>query len=388
MVMADTNRTILWSRHTALSATMTEFGGWEMPLYYSGIREEHLHTRNRVGLFDLCHMGRFLLKGAGFKDYLDWLTPAPIVPTPSGKVLYSFLLNESGGVIDDITIYVGDTYAMLVVNAANREKDFQWCLEHAREFPGVELSDASYRLGMLAVQGPASDKVMEFLLKGAFQRCPYFSFVTVPPTELPTDLQVSEAAEVLRGENIGLIYSATGYTGEHGYEIYAPAETTVKMWDLLIENAEKLELRPVGLGARDSLRLEAGMPLYGHELTEDTTPLEAGLARFLDFTKVTDFLGRAVLEELRLKPLSRKLVGLEMVGRGAVPRHGCLVKNEKEELVGQVTSGGFAPSLEKNIALAYVTSAFTHLGQSLQIEIRNRLWPAVVVSKQFYKRRA
>ncbi|MGC8740341.1 MAG: glycine cleavage system aminomethyltransferase GcvT [Candidatus Sumerlaeaceae bacterium] len=381
--MAQKLRTILYSRHKLLGAAMTDFAGWEMPLYYSGITEEHCHTRSKVGLFDLSHMGRFIIRGSAFREFLDWVTPAPIALAQAGKVLYSFFLNERGGVIDDITIYMGTDCAMLVVNAANRQKDYLWLMQRAAEFTGVEIEDHSEHLAMIAVQGPLADRAMEYLFGSAFCSCAYYSFQELAVSQLPVPLGPMESST---NESLVLIYSATGYTGELGYEIYAHAAVIEALWDKLIANATDLELKPIGLGARDSLRLEAAMPLYGHELTDEILPLEAGLSRFVDFSKPTSFIGREALETQREQGVSRKLVGLEMSGRGAIPRHGCAVKNSANEIIGTVTSGGYSPTLEKNIALAYVATSHTAPGTSLQVEIRGRLWPATVVKKPFYKR--
>ncbi len=384
IAMTEKLRTILYSRHKSLKAAMTDFAGWEMPLYYSGITDEHLHTRSKVGLFDLSHMGRFLIRGKGFRDLLDWLTPAAISTAPDGKVLYSFLLNENGGVIDDITIYVGRDYAFLVVNASNREKDLKWLRRFADEFPTVEIEDLSQQLGMLAIQGPLAQNAMEHVLGESFTPCPYYTFQEVQSQELPPAMRSSLTTAVR--DFPALLYSATGYTGELGYEIYAVPELIQSLWDKFISEAPVLELKPVGLGARDSLRLEAAMPLYGHELTEEISPLEAGLGRFVDFTKPVSFIGREALALQREHGVQQKLVGLEMVGKGAVPRQGCSVMAPEGGRVGYVTSGAFSPTLRKNIALAYVSPSHAAVGASLQVEIRDRLWPAGVVKRPFYRR--
>lgn len=386
--MSEVCRTVLWQRHKALGATFTEFGGWEMPLFYTGMREEHLHTRAKVGVFDLCHMARFVVRGQAFRDFLDWLTPSSIASAPAGKVLYTFFLNERGGVKDDLTIYVGDHYALIVGNAANRPKDFQWLTSHVSEFPSVFVADASTQLGMLAVQGPLSEALMRSVLGAAFQPCSYYTFVQLAPEQLPESMGAKAASDELFGNPVGLIYSATGYTGEHGYEIYADNDIILELWDRLFTVADELDLKPIGLGARDSLRLEACMPLYGHELTEEITPLEAGLVRFIDFTKTTEFIGRSELEEQRTQGVKRKLVGLEMNQRGPIPRLGCPVRSAAGEDVGTVTSGGYAPSLNKNVALAYVTAQHSHVGEELYVAIRDKMWPVSIVKRPFYRRSA
>lgn len=359
-----------------------------MPLFYSSMREEHLHTRAKVGVFDLCHMARFVVRGPAFRDFLDWLTPSSIGSAPAGKVLYTFFLNERGGVKDDLTIYVGEHYALIVGNAANRAKDSRWLADHVSEFPSVCVMDVSDQLGMLAVQGPLSEALMRSVMGAAFQPCPYYTFVCLAPEQLPESMGAKAASAEIFGNQCGLLYSATGYTGEHGYEVYAANEIIVELWDRLFAAADEFELKPVGLGARDSLRLEASMPLYGHELTEDTTPLEGGLGRFIDFTKTTEFIGRSELEEQRAQGVARKLVGLEMNQRGPIPRFGCPVRSAAGENVGMVTSGGYAPSLNKNVALAYVTAQHSHVGEELYVAIRDKMWPVSIVKRPFYRRSA
>jgi aminomethyltransferase len=380
-------RTILWERHHALGATLTEFGGWEMPLYYTSITGEHLHTRSKVGMFDLCHMGRLGLRGPRVREFLDWLTPAPVMSAPAGRVLYSFLLNERGGVIDDITIYVGADGALLVVNASNREKDHQWIEGRAATFGGVEVCNWSDDLAMLAVQGPLADGAMKYILGDAFEPLGYYTFRELSRAALPQAV-AGVGASLGTDEVPFFIYSATGYTGEAGYEIYAAPQAVVAFWDAAMAAAPLLQLLPVGLGARDSLRLEAAMPLYGHELTEERSPLEAGLGKFVDFAKPVDFIGRRALDAQRDQGVTMRLAGLEMVGRGPVPRHGYAVKTPEGQTVGSVTSGVFSPTLQKNIALAYVESSHATPGTELAVEIRGRLCPVRVVRKPFYRRSA
>ncbi len=377
-------RTVFYERHRALGATLTEFAGWEMPLYYAGMTEEHLHTRSHVGIFDLCHMGRIAVSGERFREFLDWLTPAAVATAQPGRVLYSFLLNENGTVIDDITIYVGQAHAMLVVNAANLAKDLLWLQSKAQEFGGAVIADWSNELAMVAVQGPRADEVMEAVLGPCFTPLGYYTFTEISANQLEKHGRLSLPSSPT--ERFAVLYSATGYTGERGYEIYAPPEVALAFWDTAFGSAVGMLLRPIGLGARDSLRLEAAMPLYGHELTEETTPLEAGLAKFVDFTKEADFIGRSKLEAQRQNGVVRRLVGLEMPVRGPVPRHGYSVLSPNGQAIGHITSGVYSPSLQKNIALAYVRSDFSAVGSEVAVEIRGRLFPMQVAKKPFYKR--
>lgn len=381
-------QTIFYVRHKQLGATMTEFAGVEMPLFYSGITEEHIHTRTKVGLFDLCHMGRIGIRGREVRTFLDRVTPSYVSATPAGRVLYSFLLDPSGGVRDDITIYVADDFAMLVVNAANKRADFEWICSHAITQPDVDIEDWSDHLAMLAIQGPDSDQAMAWVFEGLFEPCAYYTFRHHTPDEVaqrgPSWLATAIPSDVSPRVPV-LLYSATGYTGERGYELYCSPTLALAIWDRLMESRDAVGICPVGLGARDSLRLEAGMPLYGHELTLETTPLEAGLAKYIAFDKPGDFIGRRALEEQRRSGVPRRLVGLEMVGRTPVPRHGYAIRRDGCA-IGQVTSGIFSPTLGKNIALAYVQPEFAEIGAQLSVEIRGRDWPAQVVKRPFYKR--
>jgi len=378
-------KTIFFERHETAGATMTDFGGWHMPLYYSGIIDEHLYTRAKAGLFDLCHMGRIGIWGKEWQAFLDYVLPANITAAEPGRVLYSFLLNPKGGVIDDVTAYVAEDYGMLVVNAANREKDLQWIRDQLPRFPGVTVEDWSDALAMLAVQGPNSDNVMKHFLGRTFSSLQYYTFRELDSASVPAGM-MRTGSPPGAGRVPFFLYSATGYTGEHGYEIYCEPNTALSLWDTVLAHAEELEVRPIGLGARDSLRLEAAMPLYGHELTEETTPLEAGLTRFAGLEKQTEFIGKAALLKQQTEGVRRTLVGLEMKDKGPVPRHGYIVKNASGENIGTVTSGVYAPSLQKNIAFAYVHPDFSRVGTEVKIEIRNRLFPAQVVKRPFYRR--
>jgi aminomethyltransferase len=348
---------------------MTDFNGWSMPLYYTGITAEHLATRRAGGLFDLGHMGRLVLRGARAHAFADYLTPARIAGAETNSVLYSFLLDEAGHTIDDITVYVGADQVMLVINAGNHDRVVVWVEEHARAFGGVEVEDRSFSWGMIAVQGPAHEAAMRALLGEAFEALPYYHF---------REVQLSGGESVM--------YSATGYTGEAGYEVYAPAERLRALWEAAVAGGAPVGVIPAGLGARDSLRLEAAMPLYGHELTADTSPLEAGLARFIAWDKPA-FIGRDALVRLRDagKP-ARQIVAFEMERRGPVARQGFAVMDGAGSRVGVVTSGILSPMLQKVIGLARVDSAVAAVGTPLQVEIRGSLYGARVVKKPFYKR--
>lgn len=356
----------------ARGATMVDFNGWHMPLYYRGITEEHIHTRSAAGLFDLCHMGRVVLSGARTREFADWLTPARLRAAKPGDVLYSFLLNERGCPIDDITVYLDDGSIMLVVNAGNHDRALEWIQRQAAAFGGVDVEDRSYSWAMIAVQGPGSDAAMSGFLGAKFEPLDYYTFRTVRGNPFAPEM----------------LYSATGYTGEHGYEVYLPAASASRAWSALLEAGVGAGIQPVGLGARDSLRLEAAMPLYGHELNDETTPLEAGLGKFIDFEK-PDFVGRdALVAQKESGGAARKLAGMEMLQRGPVPRQGHEVFSPDEERVGMLTSGIYSPSLQKNIALGYLRAPCAAAGTEVLVEIRGRRHPARVVKRPFYKRSA
>ncbi|MBX7244167.1 MAG: glycine cleavage system aminomethyltransferase GcvT [Candidatus Sumerlaeaceae bacterium] len=362
-------QTPLHDWHVAHKACMTDFNGWHMPLYYSGMTEEHNITRTSTGLFDLGHMGRVMVRGVGARSFLDNLTPAQLSKAKPGDVQYSFLLAETGCPIDDITIYtMSHTEYMLVVNAGNHDRAVAWIEKQAAHFGAVEIEDRSYSWGMIAVQGPEAEKVFRTVVGDSFPALSYYTF----------------AMREDDGRWPTCIISATGYTGERGYEIYMPISGMEAVWTSLFDAGAK----PIGLGARDSLRLEAAMPLYGHELTDATTPLAAGLGKFLDLEK-GDFIGRAaLLAQKEAGGPARKLIGFELTQRGPIARQGFDVCNSDGMKVGSVTSGIFSPTLQKTIGMAYIDAASAAVGSSLTVDIRGRKLPCIVVKKPFYKRSA
>lgn len=381
-------KTPLNSWHVTNGATMTDFNGWEMPLYYRGITEEHLHTRSAAGIFDLCHMGRFIVRGRAAREFVDSLTPAHVPQAKTGDVQYSFLLDEQGKTIDDITIYYAEDFVMLVVNSGGRDQDFAWVSRQAAGRSDVTVEDYSERWAMIAVQGPRTDAIMSAAFGEAFRPLPYYSL------QLWRAASEAELAALrwqpveLCGESLDncCVISATGYTGEGGYEIYFPAAAAEMVWAQLLNAGQAEELWPIGLGARDSLRLEAAMPLYGHELNEMTTPLEAGLGKFVDLNK-PHFMGRqALLEQKAAGGPERKLVGFELLKRGPVARHGHELFSSDGRMVGLVTSGIFSPTLQKVIGLGYVEAALAAVGNEILVDIRGRKHPAVIVKRPFYKR--
>jgi aminomethyltransferase len=365
-------KTPLHEEHLSLGARMAEFGGWDMPIQYEGILAEHQHTRTRTGLFDICHMGEFELSGPGAAADLEKLLTMKISTLAVGQCRYGFMLNEQGGVIDDLTCYrLGESRYMLVVNAATLENDAAWI--RARLSDETVFTDRSDELAKLDVQGPQARADLEAVL-GAIPDLGYFK------------AEFFQGLETLTGAGSACLISRTGYTGEFGYELYFPASDAVRIWRALLANEN---IKPIGLGARDTLRLEMGYSLYGHELSAGRTP--AGVSRGLFIKKDTDFIGReAVLSELAAP--TELLAALAFDNRRAA-RAGDKVfqtadRGESERQaagVGEVTSGSVSPSLGNAVALALVRADCADLGTVLQVEIRGKRFPATVVDLPFYK---
>ncbi len=360
-------RTPLYERHRALGARLVEFGGWEMPVQYSGILEEHRTVRERAGLFDVCHMGEFRVEGAGALDFLQRLVPNNVARLTDNQALYTQILRPDGGTLDDLIIYrmAADRY-MVVVNAGTMEKDWAWFSEHVAGQTDVTLTNISAETGLIALQGPRAQAILQPLTQTPLADIAYYH---------------SQPGEVA---GIPCVISRTGYTGEDGFELYCSAEQVGALWDKLLDAGKPEGLLPAGLGARDTLRLEAGYCLYGHELTEDITPLEAGLGWTVKLDKGVDFIGRDALVAEKAQGLRRKLVGIELTERG-VPRADYPMLQGGEP-VGALTSGVMAPTLGKPIGMGYMRSGDKAPGSIVAIEIRGKQVPAVIVPLPFYKR--
>ncbi|VAX27613.1 Aminomethyltransferase (glycine cleavage system T protein) [hydrothermal vent metagenome] len=361
-------KTPLYEMHVKHGAKQVPFSGWEMPLSYSGVTDEHSAVRNAAGLFDVSHMGRFELSGPGTDDFLDQMIPSALRKIPRGGAFYSMLLNDAGGIIDDIYLYKRglDRYLM-IVNASNRAKALKWLTKHLPE-NGPTLDDVTEKTALIALQGPLSWDIL--------QRIMPFS---------KTEIALRKFAEVelvpVRGAKV--LIARTGYTGEKGYEIVIPAERAVEVWEALIDAGSTFGLKPAGLGARDTLRLEMGYPLYGQEMDEKTTPIEASLSQFVDFEK--DFIGKERLLEQKAEGVPRKLIGFELLARG-IPRAGHLIYSDQKE-VGKVSSGNYAPSLKKGIGMGYVDVAYSEPGSELLVDIRGKATAVSVVKKPFYRKK-
>jgi len=360
-------RTPLFERHRALTARLVEFSGWEMPVQYSGILDEHRAVRERAGLFDVCHMGEFRVEGDGALDFLQRLVPNNVARLADNQALYSQILRPDGGTLDDLIIYrLGDGRYMIVVNAGTMQKDWAWFSEHAASADQLTLTNISAETGLIALQGPRALAIIQ------------------PLTETPLADIAYYHCQPGAVAGIPCIISRTGYTGEDGFELYCAAEQAGGLWDALLGAGKAEGLLPAGLGARDTLRLEAGYCLYGHELTEEITPLEAGLGWTVKLDKGVDFIGRDALVAEKAQGLRRKLVGVELTERG-VPRAEYQI-TQQGETVGALTSGGMAPTLGKPIGMGYITSGETTPGATVAIEIRGKSIPAVIAPLPFYKR--
>lgn len=362
-------KTPLYERHVALGATMTDFGGWAMPVQYTGIIEEHKRTRTAAGLFDICHMGEIDITGPDAFDFLQLLLSRNLESLQVGQLKLSVLTNEQGGTIDDLTCYfLGDQHYRLVTNAGTKDKDFAWIQKIKTEsgFTRVEVVDLSDVIGKIDLQGPKSAAILQTLVKADLSTLKFYTFLfsTVGGIEA--------------------LISRSGYTGEDGFEIYTDADRTAEVWDLLLKAGSAEGLAPVGLGARDTLRLEGGMMLYGNDIDEGIIPFEAVYGWVVDLNK--PFIGRDALKRRQEEGIGKKLVGFEMVDKG-IARHGYRVFRDGRD-VGIVTSGTFAPTLNRAIGLAYVPVSLQEPGTEIDIDIRNRMTRARVVKLPFYRRPA
>lgn len=359
-------RTVLYNWHKSHGAKMVEFAGWEMPLQYTTISEEHLGVREKAGLFDLSHMGRIRIRGKDRIPFMQYLFTNDLITISEGGIMYGFLCNSNGGIIDDITVYLIEDYLMLVVNACNTEMILNWLRSNANNFE-VEIEDVSISLLMLAIQGPRAKDIMYGLSRIDLSNIQYHQFMIY-------HLVRSRA-----------VISRTGYTGENGFEIYIGGLFFQSLWEQLLDVGEKMGLVPVGLGARDTLRIEACLPLYGHELTEETTPLEAGLGKFVKFAK-NDFIGKKALYYSTNPEFSRRLVCFEMMDK-AIPRNGHPVMF-RDMTIGTVTSGTFSPTFQKGIGMAYVDQIKSQPDTRISILINENPHPAIIRKRPLYKRRS
>ena len=357
--------TAFTQKHIALGAKMAEFAGYNMPISYTGINDEHAAVRKNAGIFDVSHMGEFILKGENALDLIQRVTSNDAAKLSNGQAQYSCLPNEKGGIVDDLIVYCleKDKSYMIVVNASNIEKDWSWISQYNTK--NVEMHNISEKTCLLAIQGPNATKILQPFVDTDIMNLKYYTFT--------------------KGKFAGVdnvIISATGYTGSGGVEIYFEDKDGAadKIWDAIFEVGTPQGLKPIGLGARDTLRLEMGYCLYGNDIDDTTTPLEGGLGWITKFTK--EFTAKEILQDQKAAGVTRKLVGFEMIDRG-IPRHDYIIKDEAGNTIGKVTSGTQAPSLGKAIGMGYVACGYTGLDNEIFIDIRNTLVKAKIVKAPF-----
>ncbi len=365
--------TAFTQKHIELGAKMVPFAGYNMPVEYTGINEEHNHVREKVGVFDVSHMGEIWVKGPSALAFLQYSTSNDVSLLTPGKIQYSCFPNGKGGIVDDLLVYCIDSVTyLLVVNASNTEKDYAHLSSIAPKFgitPGKELFNASDEICQLAVQGPYALKAMQKICDTDVEGMEYYTFKKL------NFAGIKDA-----------IFSTTGYTGSGGCEIYVANEDADKLWKAVFEAGKEFDIKPIGLGARDTLRLEMGFCLYGNDIDDTTSPIEAGLGWITKFSEAKgDFLDKALLLSHKEAGVTRKLVGFELVDKG-IPRHGYPVCDANGTEIGVVTSGTMGPAVKKAIGMAYVAPAFSKVQSEIYIKVRDKLVKAVVVRPPFYKK--
>ncbi|MBQ9646193.1 MAG: glycine cleavage system aminomethyltransferase GcvT [Prevotella sp.] len=352
----ENKKTCLYDKHVALGALMSPFAGFEMPIQYSNITDEHVAVRTACGVFDVSHMGEVAVKGPDAERYVQHIFTNDVKGAPDGQVFYGMMCYENGGTVDDLLVYrMKENDFFLVINAANIDKDWAWMCDQAKGFD-IDLQNMSEHYGQLAVQGPEAEKVVEEVLGLACKELVFYTVKTI-------------------GD---IIVSRTGYTGEDGFEIYATPDKINEYWDKLMASGR---CKPCGLGCRDTLRFEVGLPLYGDELSNDITPVMAGLSMFCKFDK-EEFIGKEALQQQKADGPKQRVIGIELKDN-AIPRHGYPVLFEGEK-VGEVTTGYHSISSDKSVCMALVDAAHAKLGTELAVQIRKKVFPGTVVKKRFY----
>jgi aminomethyltransferase len=359
-------RTVFYDFHVANGGKMVEFAGFEMPVQFEGVNAEHETVRESVGVFDVSHMGEFWIKGPNAFELVQRLTSNDVAKLDDGKIQYTCFPNDKGGIVDDLLVYrVDELTYLLVVNAANIDKDWAWVEKN--NIHGAEIYNASDEISQLAVQGPKALNALQKLTKTDLAEIPYYTFKKV---------DLAGVSQV--------ILSNTGYTGSGGFEIYMANADGPRIWRAVMEAGAEFGIKPIGLAARDTLRLEMGFCLYGNDINDTTSPIEAGLGWITRFTEGNDFINRPALEKQKIEGVKRMLRGFQMVDKG-IPRQHYEICDEKGEVIGEVTSGTMSPSLRIPIGMGYVMTAHAAIGSNVYIKIRDKLLKAMIVKIPFYK---
>ncbi|MGZ3651454.1 MAG: glycine cleavage system aminomethyltransferase GcvT [Bdellovibrionota bacterium] len=362
-------KTPLNQTHIDAGARMVDFGGWHMPVQYSGLSQEHAAVRTKAGLFDVSHMGEVTVEGAGAEEFVNHLVTNNASKLVDGQAQYTVMCYENGGIVDDLLVYrrAPQKY-LLCINAGNIDKDWDWIRKLAEKFPSAQVKNVSDEFSQIALQGPLSTQILARLTDFDLHAIKYYHFAETDVAGKP------------------VILSRTGYTGEDGFEIYAQAADGPYLWKQIMEAGAPMGLIPAGLGARDTLRTEMKFPLYGHEIDQNTNPLEAGLGWVVKLDKPGDFMGKAALQKAKAAGFSRALVGLKVLDRGIARQGYEIFDNDQKGVVGTVTSGTPSPTLGYPIAIGYVKKELSAPGTRLSIKVRDRFYPAEVVATPFYKR--
>ncbi|MBZ2175271.1 glycine cleavage system aminomethyltransferase GcvT [Schnuerera sp. xch1] len=360
-------KTPLYDEHVKLGGKIVDYAGWFLPVQYEGLVKEHEAVRNEAGMFDVSHMGEIMVKGKDAFRYLQYLLTNDLSKLVDNQVIYTFMCYPDGGVVDDLLVYkYNEEEYLLVVNAANIDKDFKWMIDNKKNF-SIIIENVSDQIGEVAIQGPKAEKILQELTD--------FDLSSIKFFHLKRDVDIA---------GINCMISRTGYTGEDGFEVYASSDEIVTVWKKVLEVGKKDGLKPAGLGCRDTLRFEASLPLYGHEISREVTPLEGGFKFFVKLDKESDFIGKQALTNQWKNGLTRKLAGFEIIGRG-IPREGYeIYKGDKK--IGYVTTGYMSPTLKKNIGNALIDVNETELGNEVDVMIRNKPVKAKIISKRFLKK--
>lgn len=369
--MAELKRSPLFPIYEKYGAKTVDFGGWELPVQYSSLKEEHEAVRTKAGLFDVSNMGEIIVKGPKAAEFLQYMTTNDVSKLVPNKSHYTFLCYEDGGTVDDLIVYMlAENEYLLVVNGANTDKDYEWLVKHnTYEASEVEVTNESDNYAQLALQGPLSESVLQELTDIKLDEIKPFGF---------------EQNVEIKGIEDKVIVSRSGYTGEDGFEIYLPPASSTQLFDLILETGKDRGVVPAGLGARDTLRFEANLALYGQEISEDITPIEAGMKFAVKLDKDSDFIGKEALQKEAEEGRKRRIVGLEMIDKG-IPRTGYDVLHE-DTVIGHITTGTQSPTLGKNVGRALIDAEYYELGKELYVQVRKRKLKAKIVKTPFYKR--